>query len=107
MVQVTLEIDEIGAREVEEEIGSFRMKVPEGVSSAPERMLFVYPFALFFVLLKINNGVNMDVIGGAAFILPSIEHQGVSMTPALFRSRRGTAARKPSCSTTLGVIKIG
>ena len=51
MVQITLENDKVGAREVEEQIGGFVVKLPVGEPSAPEWVLFVDPFALLFVLL--------------------------------------------------------
>ena len=56
MVQVTLEDDEVRAREVEEQIRSFIEELPVGEASAPEGVLLVYPLALLFVLLhKIMN----------------------------------------------------
>lgn len=51
MVEISFEVHEVGAREVEEEIGGFGVELPERVSRAPERVLFVHPFAFFLVLL--------------------------------------------------------
>ncbi len=49
MVQVTFEHDEVGFGKVEEEIGGFLGDGPEGVTGAPEGMLFVDPLAFAFV----------------------------------------------------------
>lgn len=51
MVEVAFEDDEVGFGEVEEEVGGFFVQGPEGVAGAPEGVLFVHPFAFFFVLL--------------------------------------------------------
>ena len=51
VVEVALEDDEIGAREVEEQIGSLVVELPEGVTRAPEGVLLVHPLALLLVLL--------------------------------------------------------
>lgn len=51
VVQITLEDDEVRAREVEEQIRSFVVQLPEREAGAPERMLFVDPLALLLVLL--------------------------------------------------------
>lgn len=78
MVEVSLEDDQVGYREVEEEVGSLGVEVPVGESRAPEGVLFVdlentaasrvsiegaywfrsgrfvptYPDSLFFLLLS-------------------------------------------------------
>lgn len=54
VVQVTLEEDEIRSRQMKEQIGGLRVKIPEGVPCAPERVLLVHPFAFLFVLLKVE-----------------------------------------------------
>ena len=41
MVEVPLEVDQVGFREVEEEIGSFGVEIPVAESGAPEGVLFV------------------------------------------------------------------
>ena len=41
VVEVSLEDDQVGLREVEEEIWSFGVQVPVGESGAPEGVLFV------------------------------------------------------------------
>lgn len=41
VVEVSLEVDQVGFREVKEEIGSFGVEVPVAESGAPEGMLFV------------------------------------------------------------------
>ena len=41
MVEVSFEVDQVGFREVEEEIGSFGVEVPVAESGAPEGVLFV------------------------------------------------------------------
>ena len=41
VVEVSLKDDQVGFREVEEEVWSFGMEVPVGESGAPERVLFV------------------------------------------------------------------
>jgi hypothetical protein len=41
MVEVSLEDDQVGFREVEEEVGSFGVEVPVGESGAPEGVLLV------------------------------------------------------------------
>lgn len=51
VVKITLENDQVGTREMQEEIGSFAVQVPEGISCAPERVLLVDPLSLAFVLL--------------------------------------------------------
>jgi hypothetical protein len=51
MVQIAFEKDKICARQVEEEIRCLAVKVPERISSAPERMLLVLPSAIFLILL--------------------------------------------------------
>ncbi len=57
MVEISFEVHEIGAGEVEEEIGGFGVEFPERVSCAPEGVLFVNPFAFFLVLLY---GIGLD-----------------------------------------------
>ena len=41
MVEVSLEVDQVGLGEVQEEIGSFGVEVPVAESGTPERVLFV------------------------------------------------------------------
>lgn len=41
VVEVPLEVDQVGFREVEEEIGSFGVEIPVAESGAPEGVLFV------------------------------------------------------------------
>ena len=41
MVEVSLEDDQVGFREVEEEVGSFGVEIPVGESGTPEGVLFV------------------------------------------------------------------
>ena len=57
MIQIALEVDEIGFGQMKEEIRSFRMQVPEGVAGAPEGVLLVYPLAFLLVLLA--HGVEI------------------------------------------------
>lgn len=52
MVKIALEDNQIRTGEVEEEIRGLGVEIPESVSSAPERVLLVNPFALFLVLLR-------------------------------------------------------
>lgn len=52
VVEVSLEDEQIGFREVEEEIGCFGMEVPVSESSTPEGMLLVDPNTLPFVFLN-------------------------------------------------------
>ncbi len=52
MIQIAFEEDEVRAGQVQEEIRRFAVQLPERVASTPERVLFVNPFALTFVLLK-------------------------------------------------------
>lgn len=54
MVEITLEVHEIRAGEVKEEIRGLRRQFPEGVTGAPERVLLVDPFPFFLVLLRGN-----------------------------------------------------
>lgn len=51
VVQISLEDDEVGFVKVEEHIRGLRMQVPEGVTCAPEGVLFVSPLALLLILL--------------------------------------------------------
>jgi hypothetical protein len=52
VIEVAFEDDEVRLGEVKEEIGSFGVEFPESISCAPERMLFVDPYSVFFVFLK-------------------------------------------------------
>jgi hypothetical protein len=52
MIQVTFENDQIGLREMEEQIRSFVVKIPERISRAPERVLLIDPFPFLLVLLN-------------------------------------------------------
>jgi hypothetical protein len=52
VIEISLENNKIGTREVKEEIGSFRMEIPVSVTSTPERMLLIDPFAFFLVSLS-------------------------------------------------------
>ena len=61
MIEVAFEKDKIGARQVKEEIRSFRMQIPEGVSCAPKRMLLVNPFPFLLVLLGKGSVKNERV----------------------------------------------
>jgi hypothetical protein len=45
---------------VQEQIGGFGDHFPEGVTSAPERMLLIHPLALLFVLLQESQSVNAN-----------------------------------------------
>jgi len=51
VVEISLEDDQVGLGQMLEKIGCFRVQVPEGVSSAPEGVGLVPPFALLLVLL--------------------------------------------------------
>jgi hypothetical protein len=51
VIKISLENNQIRTREVKEQIGSLGVEIPEGVTSAPERMLLIDPFAFFLVLL--------------------------------------------------------
>jgi hypothetical protein len=73
VIEVAFEDDEVGLGEVKEEIGSFGVKFPESVSCAPERMLFVDPYSVFFVFLK-------DVLDD---ILMTRERQTFHLAPSL------------------------
>ena len=55
VVEVALEEDEVGAREVEEQIRSLVVELPEGVTRAPEGVLLVHPLALLLVLLTTST----------------------------------------------------
>ena len=46
---------------MEEQVGCFRVEVPESVSGAPERVLLVNPLALLFILLKRNESLEFIV----------------------------------------------
>lgn len=52
MIEVSLKDEQVGFREVEEEIGCFRVEVPVGEPGAPEWVLFIDPDTPSFVLLN-------------------------------------------------------
>lgn len=52
MVEVSLEDEQVGFRQVKEEIGSFGVEIPVGKSGAPEWVLLVDPDTLLFVFLS-------------------------------------------------------
>lgn len=51
VIQVTFENDKITVSQMKEQIRSFIVDTPKGVSSAPEWMLFINPLTLIFVIL--------------------------------------------------------
>jgi hypothetical protein len=51
MIQVAFEDHQIRTRQVQEEVGSLRVKVPERMTRAPKGVLFIEPFTFAFVLL--------------------------------------------------------
>ena len=71
VVEVSLEDDQVGFREVEEEIGSFGVEVPVGEPGTPEGMLFVDLESDPYVSTKSAFGFNEgDLPRSPAFRTP-------------------------------------
>jgi len=84
---------------MKEQIGSLRVKIPEGVPCAPERVLLVHPLAFLFVLLKVE--FRNFPIRDESKDVPSIGDRAYGETPVPRHSRLGIIGHIPWCSKAI------
>ena len=95
VVEVSLEVDQVGLGKVEEEIGGFRVEVPVAEPGAPEGVLFVDLEIGFMSIESLSSLLKVAYPDTPLFVL--LKQQTVSaLTTAKVIMREHTFHLKPS-----------